>query len=62
MTLEDRIAALAITSASVSARFDELRVLREKVRLAEAELLVGQRPNEVGVPRVLPTPDGVAMH
>ena len=53
MTLEDRIEALNVTCAKVSAMFDELQALREKVRVAEAKPLVSQRLNEVGQPSVL---------
>ena len=47
MTIEDRIAALSVRSAKISAMFDELLALREKVRVAETMFLIGQRPNEV---------------
>jgi hypothetical protein len=47
MTIEDRIAALAVRCAKISTMFEELRALREKVRVAEAVFLIGQRPNEM---------------
>jgi len=46
MTIEDRIAALAVSGAKISAMFDELLALREKVRVAETMFLIGQRPYE----------------
>ena len=47
MTIEDRIAALAVRCARISAMCDELRALREKVRMAETVSLIGQRPYEM---------------
>ena len=58
MTIDERIAALAATCARISALFEELLALREKVRLAETVPLISQRLNEMGQPMVLP----VSLH